>query len=180
MASRLRAAAVMLADIYEEGRWHLLKRSLPPVARRLADDVWMERFVFCFDALARRFERRQVDTTQIATWTAEEMALHLVIEEAEGTAATEAWTRTSHYRRTQTVTRTSAPFGSSSSATTTFCCSSMAPSTRSRRRISRSANIASSQPPSTGLVPAVCGRRRPQPRSVPPVRKPAAGRTLVS
>ena len=46
----------------------------------------MERFVSCFDALARRFEGRQVDATQIATCTAEEMALHLVIEEAEGTA----------------------------------------------------------------------------------------------
>ncbi len=32
------------------------------------------------------FERRQVDATQIATYTAEEMALHLIIEEAKGTA----------------------------------------------------------------------------------------------
>jgi hypothetical protein len=86
MASWLWATAVMLADTYEEGRWHLLTRSLPPVGRRLADEVWMERFVSCFDALARRFEARQVDATQIATCTAEEMALHLVIEEAEGTA----------------------------------------------------------------------------------------------
>lgn len=86
MAARLWATAVMLADTYGEGRWHLLTRSLPPVVRRLADDVWMERFVSCFDVLACRFEARQVDATQIATCTAEEMALHLVIDEAEGTA----------------------------------------------------------------------------------------------
>ena len=31
-------------------------RALPPIAQRVADEVWMERFVSCFGALARRFE----------------------------------------------------------------------------------------------------------------------------
>ena len=63
MASRLWAAAVTLADTYDEGRWHLLPRSLPPIVQRVADEVWMERFVACFEALARRLERRGSDAT---------------------------------------------------------------------------------------------------------------------
>lgn len=82
MASRLWAAAVMLADTYQ-GRSHLLRRSLPPIAQRVVDEAWMERFVSCFDSLALRFERREVDATRISTCTAEEMALHLIIEAAE-------------------------------------------------------------------------------------------------
>ena len=37
MASRLWAAAIMLADTYE-GRAHLLKRTLPPIAQRVVDE----------------------------------------------------------------------------------------------------------------------------------------------
>jgi hypothetical protein len=84
MASRLWAAAVMLADTYDEGRWHLLRRSLPPIVQRVADEIWMERFVACFEALARRLEAGGFDATHITTCTAEEMALHLVIDAAEG------------------------------------------------------------------------------------------------
>ena len=85
MASRLWAAAVMLADTYRRagGTAH----AVPAAGRAtLGRRGVMERFVACFDALARRFEQRQVDATQIATCTGEEMPLHLVIEEAEGTA----------------------------------------------------------------------------------------------
>lgn len=84
MASRLWAAAVTLADTYDEDRWHLLGRSLPPIVQRSADEAWMERFVACFDALARRLEGRGFGATRITTCTAEEMALHLVIDAAEG------------------------------------------------------------------------------------------------
>ncbi len=85
MAGRRWAAAVTLADTYDEGRWHLLRRSLPPIVQRLADEVWMERCVTCFEALARRLAGGS-DGTQITTCTAEEMALHLVIDAAEGAA----------------------------------------------------------------------------------------------
>ncbi|MGH8542271.1 MAG: hypothetical protein ACREX3_01210 [Gammaproteobacteria bacterium] len=88
MASRLWAAAVMLADTYE-GRLHLLRRTLPPIAQRVVDEAWMERFVLCFDSLALRFERREIDPTRISTCTAEEMALHLIIDAAED--ATPRW-----------------------------------------------------------------------------------------
>jgi hypothetical protein len=84
MAACLWAAAVMLANTYDEGRWRLLTRHLPPIAQRLADEVWMERFVSCFETLANRLEVQDFDATRITTCTAEEMALHLVIEAAEG------------------------------------------------------------------------------------------------
>lgn len=83
MAARLWAAAVMLADTYE-GPLHLPRRSLPPIAQRVVDEAWMEQFVSCFDSLALRFERGEVDATRISTCTAEEMALHLIIDAAEG------------------------------------------------------------------------------------------------
>lgn len=45
----------------------------------------MERFVSCFGTLANRLEAHDFDaTTMITTCTAEEMALHLVIDAAEG------------------------------------------------------------------------------------------------
>ncbi|MDQ3898718.1 MAG: hypothetical protein M3326_15985 [Actinomycetota bacterium] len=43
----------------------------------------MERFVACFDDLARRLEGGGLDATQLTKSTAEEMALHLVMDAAE-------------------------------------------------------------------------------------------------
>ena len=74
----------MLADTYGGGRWCLLERALPPIAQRSVDEVWMRRSISCFGALARRFQGGELDATRIATCTAEEMAPHLVIDEAEG------------------------------------------------------------------------------------------------
>lgn len=129
MASRLWAAAIMLADTYE-GRVHLLK-SLPPIAQRLVDEVWMDRFVSCFDALALRFERREVDATRIARCTAEEMALHLIIEQPRARRSMAVSQLTCRCRQTRTVTSTSTPSASSSSGITTSCCCSMRHSTGS-------------------------------------------------
>ena len=83
MGGRLWDAALMLADTYGEDRGALLMRSLPPVVRRLAEEMWVARFVSCFEALALRVAEGVVDATRITTCTAEEMALHLVIEAAE-------------------------------------------------------------------------------------------------
>ena len=77
----------------------------------------MERFVACFETLARRLEGGAFDASQITTCTAEEMALHLVIDAAEG--ATRNGTLApdlSLCLRGPTVTRTSTPSGSSTSA----------------------------------------------------------------
>lgn len=55
---------------------------LPPVAQRVADAAWLERFTKCFESLARWLEAGQGDS-DLATCTGEEMALHLVINWAE-------------------------------------------------------------------------------------------------
>ena len=51
-----------------------------PIAHRLADDVWIERFVPSFEALADRLGTGRFVPEQLASCTAEEMALHLVID----------------------------------------------------------------------------------------------------
>jgi len=76
--------AIALADTYrEDDMWDLLEAELPPVAQRLADHVWTERFVSCFEALAARLARGGFESSQLASCTGEEMALHLVIDFAE-------------------------------------------------------------------------------------------------
>ena len=52
--------------------------------QRVADEVWIKRFVACFETLVRRLEGGGFDASQITACTAEEMALHLVIDAAEG------------------------------------------------------------------------------------------------
>ena len=85
MAAHLRSAALFLADTYRDGdQLDLLRLEVPPVARRLTDDAWMRHFVSCFDALARRLASGDFASEQLASCTAEEMALHLVIDLAEG------------------------------------------------------------------------------------------------
>lgn len=84
MAAHLWGAALFLADTYRSGsQLDLLRQELPPVARRLTDDAWMRRFVSSFDALADRLASGRFASEQLASCTAEEMALHLMIDLAE-------------------------------------------------------------------------------------------------
>jgi hypothetical protein len=84
MAAYLWSAALFIADTYRDGdQLELLKRELPPVARRLTDNAWMRRFVSCFQALAGRLASGHFTAGQLASCTAEEMALHLVIDRTE-------------------------------------------------------------------------------------------------
>jgi len=84
MAWRLWTTAIALADTYrDDDMWDLLRAELPPVAQRLADHVWMERFVSCFEALAARLAKGGFESSQLASCTGEEMALHFVIDLAE-------------------------------------------------------------------------------------------------
>jgi hypothetical protein len=84
MASQLWTTAIYFADTYADPDvTDLLKRELPPIARLMADDVWMERFVACFEALATRLARGRFASSQLASCTGEELALHLVIDSAE-------------------------------------------------------------------------------------------------
>ena len=84
MARYLWESALMLADTHRDrDTWNLLREELPPIARSLVDDVWMRRFVSCFDALAARLATSQFEPGELASSTGEEMALHLVIDSAE-------------------------------------------------------------------------------------------------
>ena len=79
-----------MADTYAESEMSdLLKRELPPIARRMADDVWMERFVVCFEGIAARLAGGRFASSQLASCTGEEMALHLVIDSAEAAVSDE-------------------------------------------------------------------------------------------
>jgi len=84
MSSQLWTTAIYFADTYADSDgMDLLKRELPPIARLMADDVWMERFVDCFEDLAARLAHGRFAPSQLASCTGEEMALHLVIDSAE-------------------------------------------------------------------------------------------------
>jgi hypothetical protein len=84
LAWRIWTTAVLLAGTYEdEETWDLLKEQLPRLAQNAADRTWMARFVLGFDALAARMTQRGRDLSRLASCTGEEMALHLVIDQAE-------------------------------------------------------------------------------------------------
>ena len=87
MAFRLWTAALFLGDSYRDpDEWDLLIDKLPPIVHRLADEVWIRRFVDCFCTVADRLGRGRADDTRLTSCTGEEMALHLVIDCAEGLA----------------------------------------------------------------------------------------------
>ena len=87
LSAHLWVAAVYLSDTYgEDPQSEMLREELPPIARRLADDAWLARFVSCFEALAVRLGRG-LASEQLASCTAEEMALHMVIDFAEASVA---------------------------------------------------------------------------------------------
>lgn len=84
MAFRLWRTALLLQATYgDEGMSESLLPELPPIARRLADDAWLARFIRCFGSLAERIGRGGFDPSETASCTGDEMALHLVIDEAE-------------------------------------------------------------------------------------------------
>ena len=82
------ATAMSLADAYEdEDAWDLLRGELPRLAQDAADRAWMARFVLGFPAIAARMTQGDCDLSRLASCTGEEMALHLVIDEAESSLA---------------------------------------------------------------------------------------------
>ena len=88
LAAHLWGAALFLSDTYrEDPHSEVLRQELPPVAQRLADEAWIERFVSCFETVADRLGTGRFVPEQLASCTAEEMALHMVIDLAEAFAA---------------------------------------------------------------------------------------------
>ncbi len=88
LAAHLWGAAVFLSDTYhEDPHSDVLRHELPPIAQPLCDDVWIKRFVSCFEALVDRLGTGRFVSEQLASCTAEEMALHMVIDLAEAFVA---------------------------------------------------------------------------------------------
>ena len=80
--------AVRLADAQEDEETRdLLREELPRLAREAANSTWMARFASCFDAIAARMLAGHADLSRFASCTGDEMALHLVIDQAESALA---------------------------------------------------------------------------------------------
>ena len=84
MAYCLWQSAVILADtwrfLFDDD---LVEGCLPPIARQYASGHWLEQFIAGFDRLAERIAAGHGDTSCLAVCTAEEMALHEIIQAAE-------------------------------------------------------------------------------------------------
>lgn len=84
MAYYLWNAAEILGDtwrhLFEED---LVDDSLPPIARPYAHGRWLRKFIAGFDRLAERIATGEGESSSLALCTAEEMALHEVINTAE-------------------------------------------------------------------------------------------------
>jgi hypothetical protein len=61
---------------------HDVRRRLPRVAHHYATREWQMRFGDCFERLARRIAAGEGDTAALATCTAEELALHMILRVA--------------------------------------------------------------------------------------------------
>ncbi len=83
LAASLWAAATILSDTYRAGGLDALAEDLPPAVARVADDPWYDRFLACFQTVADRLASGAYDPERLACCTAEEMALHLVINMVE-------------------------------------------------------------------------------------------------
>jgi hypothetical protein len=101
--------AMSLADAYEdEDAWDLLRDELPRLAHDAADHAWMARFVLGFQTIAARMTHGGCDLSRLASCTGEEMALHLVIDEAESSLAMACcWCRNSSPRMSSVTTTSS-------------------------------------------------------------------------
>lgn len=86
MAYWLWSASLFLADTFRlnRDRPELLLLELPPIARPFAKPEWLDRFCACFQHLGERVAAGDGDQGSLASCTAEELALHLVIDLAEG------------------------------------------------------------------------------------------------
>lgn len=83
MAARLWAAAEIAYDEFSSGSFEARLDDLPRLARLYADDEFIAAFRARFDVLAHRLAVGDIDETVIATCTADEIALHIVFEDAE-------------------------------------------------------------------------------------------------
>jgi hypothetical protein len=58
-------------------------QELPPIVRRVADEVWLERFVQCFKDIENRLATGEFTYPGLAECTGDEMAVHLIARTAQ-------------------------------------------------------------------------------------------------
>lgn len=82
LAYHLWHCSMYLADTWRDNldRPDELLQQLPPTVQRFAGPLWLARFIECFEALAEKLAHGVHDHETVAACTAEEMALHLVID----------------------------------------------------------------------------------------------------
>jgi len=83
MAAKLWTVAVMIGDSFTEGMGEIWLADLPTVAKQFADEAFIAAFAARFEVLAQRIAAGLQETTDITTCTADEVALHMVIDRAE-------------------------------------------------------------------------------------------------
>jgi hypothetical protein len=83
MAYCLWTAAEILADTWRCVFDEDLVEALPPIARPYAHGRWLEKFIAGFDHVAERIATGHGESSCLALCTAEEMALHEIIDNAE-------------------------------------------------------------------------------------------------
>lgn len=86
MAYRLWTVAQYCGDTWrlEEDDPRVTLMYLPPIAHRWADGAWLDRFVESFNLIESRLAEGDVSPISLTRCTGEEMALHIVIDHAEG------------------------------------------------------------------------------------------------
>lgn len=83
IAARLWAAAELLYDEFHRGFAEDVIADLPPIAQLHADERFITAFASRFAVISKRIAEGDGNCESIATCTADEMAVHLIIAQAE-------------------------------------------------------------------------------------------------
>jgi len=83
MAAKLWTVAVSIGDAFAEGMGEMWLDDLPTVAKQFADAAFVAAFAARFEVLAQRIGAGLRVTTDITICTADEVALHMVVDRAE-------------------------------------------------------------------------------------------------
>jgi hypothetical protein len=83
MAARLWTVALSISDAFAEDMGEMWLDDLPNVAKRFADDEFVAAFAARFEVIADRLAAGLAELTDITTCTADEVALHMIIDRAE-------------------------------------------------------------------------------------------------
>ncbi|MEJ7764692.1 MAG: hypothetical protein WKF86_04285 [Acidimicrobiales bacterium] len=83
MAAKLWTVAVMIGDSFAEGMGEMWLDDFPTVAKQFTDEAFIGAFAARFEVLAQQIGAGLQETTDITTCTADEVALHMVVDRAE-------------------------------------------------------------------------------------------------